>query len=373
MDTYLSSIRSRLDSETSANVILVTGNESAGKKQSANKSSIVVPYINIPKIDLALRSDSEYVLETCGINHNHLFFRDQLSVFEQLASKNQLSLFLVDHNKIALSMTSLNSAKVEGLVDHHVDECLYKDTANPRRVEAVGSCASIVADEYFQSTIDNDKSDSSWTQGIARLLLGPILIDTMDLDPERKKVKPLDVAMANLIFPYTGWKSMHHLYHQINKARQDTSKLSYYDLLRKDYKEWTVTQQNSKNEVKVGISSVVGLMDKYIKRDGKDIIHQAIDKWAKNQEVDILFVMLSEDLGEEHGGFQRQLIVNPISSSVKDISSQLEKDSSLELERSLIMDTDGFLKSTGGAYLQHNCAYSRKQVWPIIEKLLAHL
>ncbi|KAF8956614.1 Exopolyphosphatase [Entomortierella lignicola] len=381
MDAFLSSIRPRLDAEPNANVILVTGNESADldsiisaittsfflSRLANNKTSIVIPYVNIPKIDLALRSDVEYILSANNINKDLLFFRDQQSIFENLASKNQLSLFLVDHNKVALSMASLKSAKVVGIIDHHADENLYKDTANPRRIEVVGSCTTLVADEYLKSAIDNDKSDSAWIPQLARLMLAPILIDTMDLNPDMKKVQPLDISMANLIYPHTGLDSMQNLHQNIDKARQDTSKLSCYDLLRKDYKEWTITQYTTGKDIKIGISSVIGLMVQYVKRDGKEALLQAIDKWVQHQAVDLSFVMF---MGEDHGEFQRQLLVNPVSSSVKDISDQLEKIPLLELERTSIVDTDEFVKKGGRAYLQHNSACSRKQAWPTIEKML---
>ncbi|KAF9197193.1 Exopolyphosphatase [Haplosporangium sp. Z 27] len=264
-------------------------------------------------------------------------------------------------------MASLKSAKVVGIIDHHADENLHKDTANPRRIELVGSCTTLVADEYLKSAIDNDKSDSAWIPQLARLMLAPILIDTMDLNPDMKKVQPLDISMANLIYPHTGLDSMQNLHQNIDKARQDTSKLSCYDLLRKDYKEWTITQYTTGKDIKIGISSVIGLMAQYVKRDGKEALLQAIDKWAQHQAVDLSFVMF---MGEDHGEFQRQLLVNPVSSSVKDISDQLEKIPLLELERTSIVDTDEFVKKGGRAYLQHNSTCSRKQAWPTIEKML---
>ncbi|KAG0357340.1 Exopolyphosphatase [Gamsiella multidivaricata] len=395
MDTFLATIRSRLESEPAANVILVTGNESADldsiisalttsfflSRLQANKNTIVVPFLNIPQADLALRSDVEYVLSANHINRDQLFFRDQLPIFEQLLSKDQLLLFLVDHNKIAGTMSSLKDAKVVGVIDHHADENLYFDTANPRRIEMVGSCTSLVADEFFKNAIaaiDEDEKETSndnekcpsWVQQVARLLLGPILIDTMNLNPAMKKVKPLDTAMANLIFPYAHLESMEELYRRIDDARKDTSRLSCYDLLRKDYKEWTVIQHPGNQEVKVGISSVIGLMAKYVDRDGKESIHQAIDQWAKNRTLDLCIVLLADDPGEEHGGYQRQVIVNPISSSVMDIPGQMEKISDLQLERTTLVDTADLVSRGRRAYLQHNSTCTRKQVWPMVEKLL---
>ncbi|KAF9095791.1 Exopolyphosphatase [Mortierella sp. AD031] len=391
MDTFLAAIRPRLESDPDADVLIVTGNESADldsivsalttsfflAHSGAYPDKVVLPFVNIPKIDLTLRSDAEFMLEANHINRDLLFFRDDLPTLEKLVAKGKLSLFLVDHNELMGTMASLAEAKVVGVLDHHADQGLYKDTANPRRIEMIGSCCSLVADHFLKAQMDKNLSSQanngevpSWVQQVTCLLLGPILIDTQDLKPERKKVKPLDLAMAKFIFPFTGWESMEDLFHRIDSARRDTSRLSYYDLLRKDYKEWTVQHYKTGEDVRVGISSVIGLMDKYAKRDGKEAMQQAIDKWAKNRTLDLLMVLLADDLGEGHGGYQRQIIVNPAIGKVKGITDQLEGIEYLQLERTTLVDTEDFVKSGGRAYLQHNNTCTRKQVWPWVEKLL---
>ncbi|KAK3819196.1 MAG: hypothetical protein J3R72DRAFT_391434 [Linnemannia gamsii] len=389
MDTFLAAIRPRLESEADTQVIIVSGNESADldsvvsalttsfflSRSNAYPGSIVLPFINIPRIDLALRSDIEFLLETNHISNTLLFFRDDLPILERLAANNQLSLFLVDHNEVMGTMSSLNHVKVVGVIDHHADEGLYKDTANPRRIEVVGSCATLVADQFLKAQMEKDQQQNggdnpSWVQQVTRLLLGPIMIDTQDLKPERHKVKPLDLAMANFIFPYTGWESKEDLFHRIDNARRDTSRLSYYDLLRKDYKEWTVQNYETKEDVKVGISSVIGLMDKYSKRDSKEVMQQAIGEWAKNRSMDLAMVLLADDLGEGHGGYQRQVIVLPVTSKVNGFTGRLESIPGLQLERTNIIDTEDFVKHGGRAYLQHNNTCTRKQIWPWVEKLI---
>ncbi|KAF9149246.1 Exopolyphosphatase [Linnemannia schmuckeri] len=389
MDTFLASIRPRLDSEEHSHVIVVTGNESADMdsivsalttsffltNSHAYPGAIVLPFINIPKIDLALRSDVEFVLETNHINSDLLFFRDDLPILEKLVAKGRLSLFLVDHNEIMGSMASLSRANVMGVLDHHADGGLYRATASPCRIEMVGSCSSLVADHFFKVQMKRDQEQNggqqpSWVQQVARLLLGPILIDTQDLNPEMKKVKPLDLAMAKFLFPYTGWESMGNLFRRIDNARKDTSRLSFYDLLRKDYKEWTVLHHKSKEDVKVGISSVIGLMDKYAKRDTKEVMQKAIQQWAINRALDVSMVLLSDDLGEGNGGYQRQIIVNPVTKKAHGIAEQMEGITQLQLERTTIIDTEDSVNRGVRAYFQHNSTCSRKQVWPWVEKLL---
>ncbi|KAF9281719.1 Exopolyphosphatase, partial [Mortierella antarctica] len=251
LDKFLESIRPRLEAEPQSQVILVTGNESAAfflalhlvsTSQPNSPTPIVLPFVNIPRADLALRSDVEYVFSTTNLSSSLLFFRDDLPQLTQIPPA-QLSLFLVDHNKVADSMAMFPSAKVVGVIDHHKDEDLYRDTANPRRIAVTGSCATLVADEFLAKAVNQaaatvapgSASDRTvdgttvvlpdWAQQVSRLLLGPILIDTQDLKPERKKVTPLDVAVAEKLLPYTGWNGYGDLYHRIDEARRDTSRL----------------------------------------------------------------------------------------------------------------------------------------------------
>ncbi|KAF9968305.1 Exopolyphosphatase [Mortierella alpina] len=401
MDTFLASIKPRLKAEPSAPVILVSGNESADLdsivsavttsyflsrlQQSVlgQSNAIVIPFVNIDRQDLALRSDVDYLLSSSNIKTDDIFFRDQLPQLESILMRNpdQLSLFLVDHNRLAIGMSSLSAAKVVGTIDHHVDEGLHMDTAKIRRIETVGSCASLVADLFLNDTIALDQKDTSgkgkgkgqpdWLRQSARLLLGPILIDTRNLNPEFKKVTPLDIKIAKQLMPYTGDSNCFtSLFTTIDEARQDTSKLSFYDLLRKDYKEWSVNQTIQGESVLFGISSVNGVIDDFVKRDGKEVIQQAMSKWASKRGVQLLMVLFGHDFGAENGGYQRQIIVDPHSKGLQGFSAQLESVTELKLKRTTVVDTDDFVKRGGKAYKQQDTSFSRKQIAPIVEKLL---
>ncbi|KAF9369334.1 hypothetical protein CPB97_003673, partial [Podila verticillata] len=315
-DKFLESLRPRLDAEPQSQVILVTGNESAdldsfisalttafflahhfiSTSDPGTLTPIVLPFVNIPRADLALRSDVEYVLTTNKVDASLLFFRDDLPRLTQIPPTH-LSLFLVDHNKVADSMDMFPASKVIGLIDHHKDEGLYRD-ANPRRIEVVGSCSTLVADEFFVKAVNqapclasDSRTDGAvlpdWAQQVSRMLLGPILIDTQDLDPARKKVTPLDQSLAKTLLPYTGWDNFQDLYRRIDEARSDTSRLSAYDLLRKDYKEWVVHRVTTGEAIKVGISSAVGLLSKYVARDGQEVVQAAVEQWAQDRELDL--------------------------------------------------------------------------------------
>ncbi|KAF9939778.1 Exopolyphosphatase [Modicella reniformis] len=382
MNTFLAHTRSRLDKEPKAPVTLVTGNEAADldsiisamttsyflSRVPSNNHTIFVPFINIPKSDLMLRLDVDLILNSSNINRENLFFREDLPIFEELASKNQLSLFLVDHNKMAVSMASLSKVKVVGVIDHHEDEKLYMD-ATIRKLEPVGSCATLVANEYFNGTFQLQQG-SSWEKQVANLLLAPVLIDTVNLNPKFGKVKDLDIAIAAHIFPLSDWPSKEELFNQIRDARRDTSKLTHYDLLRKDYKEWVVTQYGTGLEIKVGISSVTGHISEFVERYTKEGIHQTVARWIDDNKLNLCLVMYADGVVEKEGEFQRQLVINPPSSSVKDFFKLMEGVEAVQLERIIDLDTDDFVEGGGRAYSMHNLTYSRKQIWPLVEKLL---
>ncbi|KAF9023851.1 Exopolyphosphatase, partial [Haplosporangium bisporale] len=313
------------------------------------------------------------------VDSSLLFFRDDLPRLTQIPPSH-LSLFLVDHNKIADSMDMFPASKVVGLIDHHKDEDLYRDTANPRRIEVVGSCSTLVADEFFAKAFDqapclasDSRTDGTvlpdWAQQVSRLLLGPILIDSQNLDPARKKVTPLDQSLATRLLPYSGWDNFGDLYYQIDEARRDTSRLSAYDLLRKDYKEWVVHRATTGEAIKVGISSVVGLLNKYVARDGQEVVQAAVGQWAQDRTLDLSMVLFSEDLGET-GGYQRQVLVNPVAAGMAEFTNALEAVQECELERITVVDTETFVKHGGRAYQQKNTAMSRKQIWPVVERIV---
>src|SRR5690606_19866501 len=84
------------------------------------------------------------------------------------------------------------------------------------------------------------KHRPNWIKQATRMLLGAVLIDTVNLNPDYNRVTPLDLAVVKEILPYTGWDNTDGVFGKIDEARRDTSQMSWYDLLRKDYKEWTV-------------------------------------------------------------------------------------------------------------------------------------
>lgn len=161
------------------------------------------------------------------------------------------------------------------MIDHHEDEGLYKDSADPRVVTVpTGSCSSLVTSLLTQHTPDSIPSE------LATLLISAILIDTNGLKPGGK-AEPQDREAVSYLLPHSqffqahgiqspktssfhnGSKSPTSLSHSSNdhaspssssvhelpsvqehtkvlmEKKNSVSHLSTRDLLRRDYKEYT--------------------------------------------------------------------------------------------------------------------------------------
>ena len=94
-------------------------------KSQPSKKDLYLACINIPREDLALRTETTWIFSQLHIDDEGLLFfptvEEKLSV---LAKKNRLQLILVDHNVLAKQQKPFESS-VEEILDHHKDENLY--------------------------------------------------------------------------------------------------------------------------------------------------------------------------------------------------------------------------------------------------------
>ncbi|KAK7040696.1 Exopolyphosphatase [Paramarasmius palmivorus] len=164
-----------------------------------------IPLIRIHKDDLKLRAENIYALGLAGITEPHT----QLFLLSDVPENdwNQTDFALVDHNRLAPEFARGNgeeAGRVIAVIDHHEDEGLYTDTANPRTIIPTGSCASQVAAFMLSNALTgSDPSPPSIPSDIATLLLSAILVDTsLKTTAEGGKATPLDVHAAALLAPH---------------------------------------------------------------------------------------------------------------------------------------------------------------------------
>ena len=208
LNTYLS--RARAGVGTADAGAIVMGNEAAdldsmvsailyGQLASASGAPgapLVVPVINCPRGDFALRTEAVYLFAALDVDVDALLFIDEINL-EPLYRSGRLSLTLVDHNTLSAAQAKYTDA-VDGVIDHHADGGLYPQ-AEPRTIEPVGSAATLVAEAVLQDRPALIDSVS------ATLLLGTILLDTVNLDPAAGRVTAKDRDIAARLGKVADW------------------------------------------------------------------------------------------------------------------------------------------------------------------------
>lgn len=274
---------------------------------------------------------------------------------------------LVDHNRLLPSL----SGDVVGVLDHHSDEQQHLD-ANPRVIKVTGSCASIVA-VHFTDGLKAGSADN--LQQVALLLLSAILIDTGGLKTGGKAIDT-DYEAAKLLVPHTGLataSSMANVEGQVpnaldiysrqlasTKAAVDT--LSITDLLRRDYKEYVIS------DLRVGLSTVPVGLKLLVKRDTPKFWND-IDSYMKDQRLDVLGVLSSYRSARKRKHRRQLLFV--VKSGSPEIEEKLFRgigtDKELECEERRIA---GIGKRRARCWRQGNVKATRKQVAPLVKRLL---
>lgn len=274
-----------LDSITSS--ILYAYLQTSAAQQSQNTDALPrVPYIplcNIPQEDVHIRRDLLALLPHAHLEPSYLLTISDLPTAPAAAQNLIHSLILVDHNNPAGPLASLLGhafavQKLEGCIDHHVDERIVPPRAFPRRiVNPCGSCTSLVM-LHFQGAwdtltaaasdsriaggqddaytgVDDGAARRAWDVGLAKLALGPVTIDTRNLTDE-SKVTTWDEQAAAMLEARVGIKEPRwdrkKFWKSLSVAKKDLSGFTFDEVLRKDYKEY-----EGRGGVKMGIASVV--------------------------------------------------------------------------------------------------------------------
>ena len=308
--------------------------------------SRTIPLINIPRADFKLRTEAVYLFEEAGIGTDSLLFNDDINL-DSLADPGTCNLFLVDHNKIAAAQSGLNGF-VKEVLDHHADEKSYPETADTD-IRPVGSTATLVGERFLENRRE------AIDKPLATLLLGTILLDTVNLDPEAQRVTPEDNAVAGHLMELTGLDQK-TLFDRLQFEKFNVSALGSYDLLRKDYKEWTL------GKVKCGISSVLMSAEEWLKKDPQ--ILAAFTAYQQERDLDILLAMGAYTDPD----FRRNLAVFVPATALRKTLLDFLEDSDLALE---LMPTDHPEESGLIFYSQGNLGVSRKKLQPLLTRLFS--
>lgn len=332
-----------------------------------------LPLINIPQDELRLRRDIELLLNSHGISAKHLVFLDDLKRLLEGTSK-VLDLVLVDHCNLQgqelIALNKANRLKVTGIIDHHADEGAFLD-ANPRIIQSNGSCSALVYNYWT-----NEQGELAPTE-VAKLLLGPLLIDTSNMT---QKVEEGDIKA------FSSYKKVlegevqalgvendliNGLYKQLKSAKKDLNGYSFYDILRKDYKQFAFTSPTG--TVNVGFSSL-GKSIKWITNNFTAAeIASTLDTMCHNFGLDIIVITTSYTK-KENDEYTREFCFSTTGTRYAPLASFAD---------ALVLNDDIY----GGAsvkekvllvnkhrpfevYNQVNIKASRKQVVPVVKDII---
>lgn len=308
----------------------------------------VIPVFNIFCKELPLKTEVGYYLKKKGFDLGNIVTKDDINIVEML-QQNKLDVVLVDHH------FSPYANGVVQVFDHRpFDENSNLSASVDKRIELVGSCASLIADLVLNDTAFTDHAE------ILDLLYGAIILDTVNFSKDADKARQLDLDMAERIEQVLNIENplMHRsqLLQELVEARSDVSTLDSMQILYKDLK----LIKNKSGTKHIAFPGFPLLVTDYIQMPNAE---SNLKEFASEHNLDVVILMglkiidgqVYRDLGvfnfkNEH---LTQLIIDQLLSN------------NLQLER---WQDIHFLN--GQLYQQQNLKASRKQILPLTKIIL---
>jgi len=298
-----------------------------------------VPVMNIPREDFNLRTEAAWLFKEAGVDAANLLFLDEIDLNALFAAGGS-RLVLVDHNKLGAKQAAWADA-VEEIIDHHADENLYPNAS--KLIEPVGSASTLVAEALL--------SKGSPEAGIAVLALGTILLDTVNLDPDAKRVTPRDEAVALKLLAIAG-ADRKALFDSLQFEKFNVAALSSRDILRKDYKQYRMGQ------VTCGMSSALLPLTDWIRKDAA--LESAFASYATECKLDVLVVMSAYTAPD----FKREMAVHSADAALRARLVEFMNKAGLGL--ATLVGTTG----NTDYFSQADLSQSRKKLQPLLSEFL---
>jgi len=196
---------------------------------------------------------------------------------------------------------------------------------------------------------------------LAKLILAPILVDSINLQEHMKKVTPIDREAAHelisAILPQPSEAQIvefqNQFFNTLQQVKFDTGSLSTDEMLRKDYKETVIEEK----KLKIGMSSVTLNTAEWFERDSNLI--QSLQKYCQDQQLNIHISMMMFDPVDP----KRELMIFFPHESRKDLIEFLEGEKAGLHLKKLTINSD-LPKDQVFCYKQGNLAISRKLLQP---------
>lgn len=357
------------------------------EKLEAKKSGkYVIPVTNIPSSELRLRPELKALLKHADIKPQELITLDDLG--EEPLPKDKTDWTLVDHNALQGKLGELYHSRVIGAIDHHVDEGTVSKDAEPRVITKAGSCNSLMVN-YIRDTwqkisdsamtvgaahpqnnetlVDDFAYTSTWDAQAAKLALGSVLIDTVNMKAEHKVTehdkKAVRFLEAKINISKLGKDyDRDTFFTEVNEAKKDLDELTVEEILRKDYKQWT------EGDLTLGISSSVKSVE-YLADKEKDF-ESTLKKYAESRKLQLFAIGPSYS---ESRNFKRELLLMAFNDKAKEAAEKFVQLGKEELQ--LVDAKHSPLKDDKEVTFQHfwdqkNLDASRKRIAPLLREAM---
>ena len=349
---------------------------------------LVAPLILVPRGDFKLQLDRVHLLRRAQLagegdgpswTPSHVSFADELDLSD-LAARLPLALHLVDHNKLSTPLASF-APHVASIIDHHAEEGLYTDSVptDDRVVElGIGSCSSLVA-EHIRKVAPSLLSEPP----ICALLLGAILLDTVNLEPAAKAQKPREASIANELLAVCAESlglpqqagadvsaesaieaSRAHFFNELLEVKADTKLLLAFptaDLLRQDYKEEVLGADGA---ARVGVGSVVLPLPALLARQSGSLLQAECAAFAAGRHLDLL-LMMAVDLPQK----QRYLLLHCADAALRTRALSAMEAADVRLTPLADAGAAGDADEVQSCFAMGNYKVSRKVLLPILRAM----
>ena len=370
--------------------------------QGDDGKELIVPIVSIPADSLKFqRPETTFLLADCaGMENVKADVNDLIAIDQTELLPKRATLTLTDHNVFR---------KKEGyewivteIVDHHLDEENHMDTCSPsKRTIAfddsralVASTTTLIAEQFFAS--DNT---SEMPPSLAILLLGTILLDSVNMDPKAGKGTPRDAAAIQRLLEETDWCQLTlpneilalengencennpcapdpmKLFQKLQSAKFSPdfwNGLTAEQAIRMDFKSYSIPATGSTSESSFGLGSILLGMDSFFQKH-RDTLSQTMARVMEEDQSELLGLLFNTFGNDDQR--RRQIALASYDKQILDkLIEYLTVDTitipDLKIEVLHRQDESEACSENGTLHIvrmeQRNVKASRKQVAPIL-------
>jgi len=366
-------------------------------------NKLFIPVVSIPAENLKVqRPETTFLLSDCaGMENVKADVNDLIAIDQLDLLPKQATLTLTDHNffrgKPGFDWV------VREIVDHHSDEGKHSDTclSSKRNIAfedskaLVASTTTLVAEDFY-AMAGTDKMPPS----LAILLLGTMLIDSINMSPKAGKGTPRDAAAIQKIMDETDWAQLDlpdeivaidengkkssvpdptKLFNKLQDAKfspEFWNGLTAEQAIRMDFKSFSIPADSSSSMSCLGIGSILLEMGNFFDKHGSSL-EDTMAQIIKEDDSELLALMFTTfGPGDQR---RRQIAIGSYDKATLDklieyLTVGANTTPGLELE---IVPREDAKVDENNLYMvrmeQGNVAASRKQVAPILMEFFQKL